>query len=123
MKYIIPINEYSDRVVGFKYSEPNEKCKVFLLCSGDINKSKFIKALSNVDRVNYDTNSIKIDRNQEKVQLEKGVVLPEYKVEFILNVYDRKEVNPIVEQLTDILYSVYNIHVFTFRYKKIYNLK
>jgi len=118
MKHLKNINEYH-RTVGFRYSEPREKYKVSLLCLGqEINVDKIKIGLSKVSTLTYDENSIEVNLLDEGsgVNTPQGPIEVDAVVTFNVTLYNDKEVNGVVEELSHKL-SQFDIEILDFKSK------
>lgn len=135
MKHIKSMNEVCGRVVGFKYSKPNDKYKITLWClevdddpdaekdeneETGITVEKINKVLKNISYLSYDEKSITVTEYDDATAQD---VKPDAVVRFVIYVYNDSEIAPIMQEISDILYSAYNIDVLRFLKKKQYNLK
>lgn len=121
MKYIKSIHEEFDRVVGFRYSEPKESYKISVLCFGeDINEDKVKRALRNMSDLKFDENSINITEVDEETIIEgpDGPIEIDAIVDFNVTIYTEREIKGIVEELTEIFNSAFDIQLLNFKYKR-----
>lgn len=120
MKHLKSINEYH-RTVGFRYSEPQEKYTVSLLCIGeDINEDKIKLGLAKVSVLTYDENSVTVTPLDEETVIESpdGAVQVDAIISFNVTIYNEKEVHGIVDELSHKL-KQYNIDILDFKSKEI----
>lgn len=135
MKHIKSMNEVCGRVVGFKYSKPNDKYKITLWClevdddpdaekdeneETGITVEKINKVLKNVSDLYYDENSITVTEYDDHSD---SNIKPDSVIRFVMYVYNDSEIAPIMQEISEILYSAYNIDVLKFLKKRQYNLK
>jgi len=124
MKYIKSINEDFYRVAGFRYSEPKEDYKVSVICLGDVTEDKIKRGLSNVTNLKFNPDSIvvtNIDEDQV-VNTPNGPIDINAIVEFVVTVYTDREVKGVVEELSTILSSAFDIEIVDLKYKKILDI-
>ena len=125
MKYIKSIYEEFDRVVGFRYSEPKESYKVSIICVGqEINKDKIERALQNVSNLKFDADSINVTEVDEETIIESpdGPITIDAIIDFDVTIYTPREINGIVEELTELMNSAFDIQLLNFKYKKNINI-
>lgn len=125
MKYIKSIHEEFDRVVGFRYSEPKESYKVSIICVGqEINKDKIERALQNVSNLKFDADSINVTEVDEETIIESpdGPITIDAIIDFDVTIYTPREINGIVEELTELMNSAFDIQLLNFKYKKNINI-
>lgn len=135
MKHIKSMNEICGRVVGYKYSKPIDKYKITLWCikanddpdsekekldETGITVEKINKVLRNVSDLYYDENSITITEYHDQ---EESNIKPDAIVRFIIYAYNDSEVPAILQDISEKLYSAYNIDVLKFLKKRQYELK
>jgi len=135
MKHIKSMNEVCGRVVGFKYSKPNDIYKMTLWCieidddpdaekdedlETGITVEKINTVLKNISDLYYDEKSITVtecdDDNGPNIK-------PDAVIRFEMSVYNDSEIVPIMQDISEKLYSIYNIEVLKFLKKRQYNLK
>lgn len=125
MKYIKSINEEFNRVAGFRYSEPKESYKISVLCLGDdITEDKIKRGLGKVSTLKFDNESINItnlDENQ-MVNTPDGPIYVSAIVEFVVVIYNDREINSIIEELGSILSAAFDIEVLNFKYKRVLDI-
>lgn len=125
MKYIKSIHEEFDRVVGFRYSEPKESYKVSIICVGqEIIKDKIERALQNVSNLKFDADSINVTEVDEETIIESpdGPITIDAIIDFDVTIYTPREINGIVEELTELMNSAFDIQLLNFKYKKNINI-
>jgi hypothetical protein len=137
MKHIKSMNEVCGRVVGFKYSKPNDRYKMTLWCieidddpdaekdeneETGITVEKINKVLKNISDLYYDEKSITVTVTECDDDSDPNIK-PDAVVRFEMSVYNDSEIVPIMQDISEKLYSIYNIEVLKFLKKRQYNLK
>ena len=119
MKHIKTINEYQ-RTVGFRYSEPREKFSVKLYLDKEISKEIIEDVLKEVDvvfknltiekigdseAITDNFSNIDFEESPEESPEEKdNLVIPTTVVSFDMFVYNEKEIDRIIEDISKLLY-------------------
>ena len=95
MKYIKPINEFN-RTIGFRYSEPKNKFRANLFCSGELDEELLSKLLEHLD-VPYE--NISIVENEGTISFEDEDVDFNLQISFDFFVYSEGEIEKIIEDV------------------------
>lgn len=108
MKHIESINEFYERTIGFRYSEPKEKFKFIAAYTGDLTKTDISDILKYYD-VKFD--NIEIIEKKEVIELEEDMIELTGVIFFDLFVYNEKEIDSIVNGLGKALINELGVEI------------
>lgn len=108
MKHLQTINEFYERTIGFRYSEPQEKFKFVSAFSGEINQSDISNILAHYD-VKHD--NIELLEKSEIVELDGDIIEVNGLLTFDLFVYNEKEIDSIVNSFGKLLINEFGVEL------------
>jgi len=125
MKYIKTFRSFESVGFGNNITGPKESYKVSIICVGqEINKDKIERALQNVSNLKFDADSINVTEVDEETIIESpdGPITIDAIIDFDVTIYTPREINGIVEELTELMNSAFDIQLLNFKYKKNINI-
>lgn len=114
MKHIKSINEFYHRTMGFRYSEPALRFSITCYYQGIITEEQLSQALENIgnlkfEKVEVNTNNAKRPiRDVDEVVQNVGI---NGSMDFDILIYNEREIDSIMENLTKSLYIDYKVRV------------
>lgn len=108
MKHLQTINEFYDRTIGFRYSEPKEKFKFISAYAGELTKQDLSDILTHYD-VKFE--NIEIIEKSEVIELEGDMIELNGAIFFDLYVYSEKEIDSIVNGLGKVLINEFDVEL------------
>lgn len=108
MKHLQTINEFYERTIGFRYSEPQEKFKFVSAFSGEINQSDISNILTHYD-VKHE--NVELIAKSEVIELEGDMIELNGAIFFDLYVYSEKEIDSIVNGLGKVLINEFDVEL------------
>lgn len=112
MKHIKSINEFYHRTMGFRYSEPALRFSITCYYQGRITEEQLSQALENIGNLKFE--KVEVNHNDSKRtirdEVEQIVHINGY-MDFDILIYNEREIDSIMENLTKSLYIDYKIKV------------